>query len=348
MYSIRPLPLAFDSAWFFLFGLMVLVAVARPVSQPRLTGLTLRLAAVGEILPAVERPDMRWIAVAVGPPDAELLFVRVDPSPQHVARHQPVGTRLALDAYDISGMPVPIAAMEAAAMIRAVARSPPAGRDGLPVIVAKAAGDAGHQAGGVERAQRAVERDPETPIHAADHVILGRHAGLLGRIGILPAEILNHEFRNRLGDDLDLAFALDRHLDLFRHADRIDLARTLVERPQITVDAGLGVDAFVDTVDLAAGGDARFDRSRRIPGCLVLLQRRTGDDQHYQADADGVAELAHEPAPSLTRSSKPNHDSSQAGRRWRRTRGPTRQRNQGKPWARRWAHGLAKRGRRKT
>ncbi len=41
----------------------------------------------------------------------------------------------------------------------------------------------------------------------------------------------------------------------------------------------------------------RFGRSRRIPGCLVLLQRRTGDDQHYQADADGVAELAHEPAP---------------------------------------------------
>ncbi len=159
---------------------MVLVAVARPVNQPRLTGLTVRLAAVGEIFPAVERPDMRWIAVAVGPPDAELLFVRVDPSPQHVARHQPVGTRLALDAYDIGGMPAPIAATEAAAMIRAVARSLPAGRDGLPVIVAKAAGDAG----------------------------------------------------------------------------RIDLARTLVERPQVTVDAGLGVDAFVDTVDRAAGGDA--------------------------------------------------------------------------------------------
>src|SRR5215831_4380477 len=75
--AIRPLPLAFDSAWFFLFGLMVLVAVARPVSQPRLTGLTLRLAAVGEILQAVERPDMGCIVVAVGPPDAEFLFVRV-------------------------------------------------------------------------------------------------------------------------------------------------------------------------------------------------------------------------------------------------------------------------------
>src|SRR5499427_10202119 len=100
--AIRSSPLAFDSAWFFLFGVMVLVAVARPVSQPRLTGLTLRLAAVGEILPAVERPDMGCIAVKVGPPDAELLFVRVDPSPQNVARHQPVGTRLALDTYDIS------------------------------------------------------------------------------------------------------------------------------------------------------------------------------------------------------------------------------------------------------
>src|SRR5262249_25239164 len=98
-------------------GLTVLVAVVRPVSEPRLAGLTLRLAAVGEILPAVERPDMGWIAVAVGPPDAELLFVRVDPSPQLVARHQSVGPRLALDAYDIGGLPVPIAAMEAAAMI---------------------------------------------------------------------------------------------------------------------------------------------------------------------------------------------------------------------------------------
>src|SRR5215467_2392004 len=92
--AIRSSPLAFDSAWFFLFGLMVLVAVARPVSQPRLTGLTLRLAAVGEILQAVERPDMGCITVAVGPPDAELLFVRVDPCPQHIARHQPVGSRL--------------------------------------------------------------------------------------------------------------------------------------------------------------------------------------------------------------------------------------------------------------
>src|SRR5260370_32865666 len=264
---------------------MVLVAGASLVSKPRVTGLTLRLAAVGGRLPAAERPDMRWIAVAVGPPDAELLFVRVDPSPQHVARHQPVGTRLALDAYDISGLPVPIAAMEVAAMIRAVARSLLAGRDGLPVIVAKAAGAAGHQAGGVERAQRAVERDPETPIHAADHVILGRHAGLLGRIGILPAEILNHEFRNHLGDDLDLAFALDRHLDLFRHADRIDLARTLVERPQVPVDAGLGVDAFLDTVDLPAGGGARFGRSPTSPGSLALLPRPPSPPPHSHPDS---------------------------------------------------------------
>src|SRR5262249_37284677 len=138
--AIRSSPLGFDSAWLFLFGPMVLVAAARPVSQPRLTGLTLRLAAVGEIPPAVERPDMACIADPVGAPDAELFCVRVDPSPQPVARHQPVGTRLALDAYDISGLPAPIAAMEAAAMIRAVARSLLADRDGLPVIVAEAAG----------------------------------------------------------------------------------------------------------------------------------------------------------------------------------------------------------------
>src|SRR5260370_1493843 len=153
-------PWAFDSAWFFLFGLMVLVAVARPVSEPRLTGLTLRLAAVGEILPAVERPDMRWIAVAVGPPDAELLFVRVDPSPQHVARHQPVCTRLALDAYDISGMPVPTAATEAAAMIRAAARRPPAGRHCLPVIFAKAAAAAGNPAARPNLPHAPLDRNP--------------------------------------------------------------------------------------------------------------------------------------------------------------------------------------------
>src|SRR5499427_5860185 len=144
-------------------------AVARPVSQPRRTGLTLRPAAVGEILPAVERPDMGCIAVKVGPPDAELFFVRVDPSPQHVARHQPVGTRLALDTYDISGLPVPITAMEAAAMIRAVARSLLAGRDGLPVIVAKAGSDAGHEAGGVERPAR----EPYRPCAYARRVTTG-------------------------------------------------------------------------------------------------------------------------------------------------------------------------------
>jgi hypothetical protein len=73
-----------------------------------------------------------------------------------------------------------------------------------------------------------IERDPEIRVHAANHVIHGRHPGPFSGLWILPREILVYELGDRFGDDLGFAFQFNVHLYLFRHFDRVDFSRSLV------------------------------------------------------------------------------------------------------------------------
>src|SRR5262245_65785658 len=97
---------------------------------------------------------MRGVAIEVGAPDPELLLVRIDPLPQHLADGESLQTGLALDAHKIDGKPVAVAPAAAAAMERAVARRLVAACDRLPVIVAERAGDARHESGVLHHTER--------------------------------------------------------------------------------------------------------------------------------------------------------------------------------------------------
>src|SRR5262249_45739510 len=96
---------------------------------------------------------------------------------------------------------------------------------------------------------RVIEGDPESRVHAANNVILGRLPDPCRRIGILPGEILVHELDDCLCDDPGFASALNRYLYLFRYLDCVDFPRSLVERPQVAVDANLRHHALVDAIN---------------------------------------------------------------------------------------------------
>src|SRR5690349_7019206 len=70
-----------------------------------------RMAA--HIFRAVDRSDMRRIAVVIGPPDAVFLAVLVDPAPEGFAGRLPHCAGRAVDAHDVGRKPVAIAAAEA-------------------------------------------------------------------------------------------------------------------------------------------------------------------------------------------------------------------------------------------
>src|SRR5689334_8873465 len=170
-------------------------------------------AALVGILLAVDRPDMRRIAIEIRAPDPELLLARIDPLPHLHGRCEALQTGLALDAHQIGRKPVAVPAAAAAAMIRAVARSLVAARDPLPVIVAECAGDAGHESGLVHRAQRVVELQLEAAVHAADHIVLERHAGALRRDRILPGEVRDDVPGHGPHDGARFALLADQRLD---------------------------------------------------------------------------------------------------------------------------------------
>src|SRR5262249_4250346 len=141
----------------------------------------------------------------------------VDPVPHALSRVRPLGHRRAPETYDIGRQSVAVAAAEAAAMKRPVVLSfHPAGRDALPVVVAKSAHQARLEAGEVERPQRAVERARKERILAADDVIHERDARLLGGLRILPCEI---------------------------RAPRLDFRGALIDGPQVARNAVRLVDA---------------------------------------------------------------------------------------------------------
>src|SRR6478736_13326 len=96
-----------------------LLAGGMPVALLHVGGL--RSAAAGSIFLAVDRPDMRRIAVEIGPPDPELLAVGIDPFPQRFGRNPALRAVRAIGADDIGGKSVAITAARTAAVVRAIA-----------------------------------------------------------------------------------------------------------------------------------------------------------------------------------------------------------------------------------
>src|SRR5262249_46638080 len=74
-------------------------------------------AALVDIFLAVDRPNMRGIAIEIRPPNSVLRPVLIDPLPQRVGRNPSAGARPALGAPDIGCKPVSVAAAPAAAVI---------------------------------------------------------------------------------------------------------------------------------------------------------------------------------------------------------------------------------------
>src|SRR5262249_56284375 len=141
---------------------------------------------------------------------------------------------LPLGAQETGARPVPIPAAQAPAMVGAIGRGLVAARDRLPVVIAEAACHAGSKPGVVQRAKETIEPPFESAIHAADHVVLHRHASFLRGLRILPREVLIHELGNSLRDGPALALVLDRHLDPVLHLHGIDLPPALVYHSAIS------------------------------------------------------------------------------------------------------------------
>src|SRR3954447_9005236 len=123
----------------------------------------------------------------------------------------------------------------------------------------------------VYRAKRAIELQPEAGIHASNHVILKRHAGLFCRDRILPGEVTEHILGISLDESLSngpgflLSFKdnLGLNLDPLHHLVGVNFWRALIERPEVILDAdfGFGDGAFA----------WRFNRAHGKQG--ILLQR---------------------------------------------------------------------------
>src|SRR5262249_46159179 len=99
--------------------------------------------AASDIFLAVDRSHMRRISIEIGPPDSKPLPVRIDPLPEAFAGKLPLRAGRAVDAHDIGGKPVAVAAAEAAAVIRSVTGRLETARDRLAIVISECAGDAG-------------------------------------------------------------------------------------------------------------------------------------------------------------------------------------------------------------
>src|SRR5262249_46650928 len=88
--------------------------------------------------------------------------------------------------------------------------------------------------------------------HAADDVVLDRHAAPVGGGRVLPREVGGDVFGGGLRHGPGLAVLLDRLLDPLLHFVRVDLGRPFVKRPEVRVDAGVGY-AWRGRLDRAHG-----------------------------------------------------------------------------------------------
>src|SRR6516225_8104717 len=93
---------------------------------------------------------------------------------------------------------------------------------------------------------RIIQLPSKVPVDASDHVVLQRHAGFLRGFRILPPEVLGNVLRQSFDDGPCLALLLDLHLDLLLHLDGVDLWRPLVQRPEVLVDAHVGLGARIE------------------------------------------------------------------------------------------------------
>src|SRR6266436_2108428 len=67
-------------------------------------------AALGRIFLAIDRPHMWRVSIEIRPADPKLGLMPIDPLPQLFACGEPLQTGLPLDAHEIDGKPVAIAA----------------------------------------------------------------------------------------------------------------------------------------------------------------------------------------------------------------------------------------------
>src|SRR5262245_45758015 len=103
---------------FFLHGLLdAFLYVRARILLLHVRARSFRAAAAGGVFLAVDRPDMRGIAVEIGTPDAEILAVGIDPFPEGFGRNPALRLGRALGADDVGRKPVAIAAAGAAAVI---------------------------------------------------------------------------------------------------------------------------------------------------------------------------------------------------------------------------------------
>src|SRR4029453_16487494 len=75
-----------------------------------------RPATLGGIFLAIDRRDMRGVAIEIRAPDPKLLLVRIDPLPQHFAGGESLQGGRPLDAKEVGATPVALAPAGAPAM----------------------------------------------------------------------------------------------------------------------------------------------------------------------------------------------------------------------------------------
>src|SRR5258707_3215027 len=158
-------------------------AVIVPRSQPgallhlRFRVLSFRPAAGGIFL-AVDWCHMRRISIEIRPPNSKLLAVFIDPFPEAFGGNPSLRPGSAFDAHHIGRKPPAIAAAEAPAMVGSISRCLQTASDPLTVVIAERAGYARRQPSLLRRAERVNKPSLKAPIHASDHGVHHRHAGL--------------------------------------------------------------------------------------------------------------------------------------------------------------------------
>src|ERR1700692_4258084 len=92
---------------------------------------------------AVDRCHMRGIPIEIRPSDPKLLPVCIDPIPEGFAGGQSLRPCRAIDAHDIRRKPTSVTSTKAASVIGPIVSRLKAACNGLAIVVAECAGNAG-------------------------------------------------------------------------------------------------------------------------------------------------------------------------------------------------------------
>src|SRR5215813_2144917 len=95
-----------------------IVVQGQPLALPgrQISVSFVRPDAVGRVLLAIDRSDMRRISIEVWSSDSKLFFVRIDPFPHLLARGPARRPCFTLYAHNIGRQPVTVAAAQASSM----------------------------------------------------------------------------------------------------------------------------------------------------------------------------------------------------------------------------------------